>query len=75
MSNQQIGLLVVLMGVALVVIGLVIWAGGLTWLARLPGNIRFQGESVTVFIPLASMIVISVLLTLVLNLLLRIFRR
>ncbi len=75
MSNQQIGTLVVLMGVALVVVGLVIWADGLSWLARLPGNIRIQGESITVFIPLASMIVISVLLTFVLNLLLRIFRR
>ncbi|MCB0204238.1 MAG: DUF2905 domain-containing protein [Anaerolineae bacterium] len=63
------------MGVALVVIGLVIWAGGLSWLGRLPGNIRIQGESITVFIPIASMIVISVLLTIVLNLLIRIFRR
>ncbi|MCA9870619.1 MAG: DUF2905 domain-containing protein [Caldilineae bacterium] len=63
------------MGVALVVIGLVIWAGGLSWLERLPGNIRIQGESITVFIPIASMIVISVLLTIVLNLLIRIFRR
>ncbi|MEZ4771244.1 MAG: DUF2905 domain-containing protein [Caldilineales bacterium] len=75
MSNQQIGGLVVLMGIALVVIGLVIWAGGLSWLARLPGNIRIQGDSVTVFIPLAAMIVISLLLTIVLNLLIRIFRR
>lgn len=75
MSNQQIGVLIVLMGVALVVIGLVIWAGGLSWLGRLPGNIRIQGESITVFIPIASMIVISVLLTIVLNLLIRIFRR
>ena len=75
MSNQQIGVLIVLMGVTLVVIGLVIWAGGLSWLGRLPGNIRIQGESITVFIPIASMIVISVLLTIVLNLLIRIFRR
>jgi hypothetical protein len=34
------------------------------WLGRLPGDIRVETEQVTVFIPLTSMIIVSVLLSL-----------
>jgi Protein of unknown function (DUF2905) len=45
---------------------------GLDRLGRLPGDIVIERGPVTVFVPLVSSIVISVLLTIVLNL---IFRR
>ncbi len=41
---------------------------------KLPGDIRIQGQSGTVFIPITSMIVISVVLSVGLNLLLRFLR-
>lgn len=43
-------------------------------IGRLPGDIRFQGENVTCLIPIASMILISLLLTLAVNILLRLLK-
>jgi len=40
-------------------------------LFQLPGDIKIQGQAVTCFIPLATMIVLSVVLTVVVNLVLR----
>ncbi len=44
-------------------------------LGRLPGDIRIEGEKGMFYFPLASSVVISILLTLILNLLIRLFRR
>jgi len=43
----------------------------LTWFGRLPGDIRIQRPSGTVFIPLVSMLVLSIALTLIVNFLFR----
>lgn len=40
-------------------------------LFHLPGDIKIQGQAVTCFIPLATMLVLSLILTVVLNLVLR----
>lgn len=57
-------------GAAIVVIGaLVRFAPGLfSWFGHLPGDIRLEGENSRVFIPISSMIVVSVALTLIVNL-------
>jgi hypothetical protein len=44
-------------------------------IGRLPGDIRLQTENMTCFIPLASMIVISVLLTILLNVVIRLMNK
>lgn len=75
MSNQQIGQLVVLAGIVAVVIGLIIWAGGLSWFGKLPGDVRIEGKNATVFIPVVSMLVVSLVLSVALSLLLRLLRR
>jgi hypothetical protein len=68
----------------LIILGLVIvFAGGVLlaatrffpWLGNLPGDIRYESENVRVYIPLATMILISILATVLLNIVLRIFRR
>jgi hypothetical protein len=60
-------------GLALVLIGAIVqfapWA--VSWFGRLPGDIRIEGEKGGVFIPLTSMIIISVVLTIIVNLLKR----
>jgi hypothetical protein len=43
-------------------------------IGRLPGDIRLQGENVTCLIPMASMILISLLLTIAVNVLLRLLK-
>lgn len=65
-----------LLGAALLVIGaLVRFAPGLfAWFGHLPGDIRIENENSTVFIPITSMIVVSIGLTLVVNLVGGLFR-
>lgn len=66
--ERSLGLIIVLLGVLAIVAGLIIWSGGLSWFGRLPGDIRIEGEHTRVYIPLVSMLVVSVLLTILLNL-------
>jgi hypothetical protein len=69
MSPPSAGPLIVAAGVTLVLIGLLVWSGGLSWFGRLPGDIRIEKESVHIYIPLVSMFLVSVVLSLILNLL------
>lgn len=60
-------------GVAVVAIGLLVWSGALSWFGHLPGDVRIDRGNVKVFIPFTSMILVSLVLTLLLNLLRRFF--
>jgi hypothetical protein len=67
-----IGRALIICGAALVVVGLaaLLWARwGLP--TRLPGDLVFRRGPVTVFLPLASSVLLSLLLTLLLNIVLR----
>jgi uncharacterized membrane protein len=75
MSNQQTGVLIIVIGVGIVLLGIIVWLGGLSWFGKLPGDIRIEGASGQVFIPLTSMILISIGLSVGLSILLRIVRR
>ena len=68
MSGGGPGPLLVALGIALILIGLLFWSGGLSWFGRLPGDIRLERDSVRVYIPLVSMLLVSVVLSLVLYL-------
>jgi hypothetical protein len=59
------GPLLVGLGVLLIVVGLLVWSGWLSWFGRLPGDIRIERDSVRLYIPLVSMLVVSVVLSLV----------
>ena len=71
--NRSMGLLVIVGGVVVVVVGLLIYSGWLSWFGRLPGDIRYESGGVRVYIPIVSMLLISVALTLIFNLLRRFF--
>lgn len=53
-------------GIVLVLVGLVYWGGQkyLHWFGRLPGDIRVEKQNFSLYIPLASMLLISILLSL-----------
>jgi hypothetical protein len=67
------GRILIVFGLVLVVAGLVLtYAPGLLgWFGRLPGDIRVERDRGTFFVPLTSMVIVSIVLTLLLNLLLR----
>ncbi len=70
---MPIGKLIMLAGAVLLALGLIMsyapWL--INWFGRLPGDIRIQNEKSVVFFPIVSMLVISVLLSLILNVFLR----
>lgn len=71
MNPRSIGLLLVAAGVVLALVGLLVASGALSWFGRLPGDIRIETPRTRVFVPITSMIVVSVVLTLLLALLRR----
>jgi hypothetical protein len=71
---MRTGNLLIAGGVALVVIGVMVRLGWFGWFGRLPGDIRSEGDNVSVFFPITSMIVVSVVATVLLNVFGRFFR-
>jgi len=67
------GFWLILIGILLIGIGALTWAGALNWVGRLPGDIRIEREGVRVYLPIASMILISLVLSLLLSILRRLF--
>jgi len=69
---RELGKFVVIFGVIVTLVGLVLWSGlGPKWLGRLPGDIRLEREHSTFYFPIVSCIILSILLSLLLS----IFRR
>jgi len=64
--GHGIGPWLVGVGGLLALIGLLAWAGLLSWFGRLPGDIRIVREHAQVFIPITSMLLISIVLSVIL---------
>ncbi len=70
-SLESLGKLLLIGGAILGAAGLVILLAGRLGLGRLPGDIFIQRENVTFYFPLATMLIVSIILTIIVN----IFRR
>jgi len=67
-----IGRMLILAGLGLCILGgILLVAGKVPFLGRLPGDVRIEREGFSCYFPVVTMLVLSLLLTLVLNLLLR----
>lgn len=73
----EFGRLLIIIGLAVAFCGVVILVAMhyFPWLGNLPGDFRFEGDNYKIYFPLATMILISILATILLNVILRIFRR
>lgn len=72
---SDMGRMMMFIGASIFVIGLLItFAGRLPWFGQLPGDIVVDRGNVKIFAPIASMIIISIVLTVILNLVARLFR-
>jgi di/tricarboxylate transporter len=58
----------IIVGAGLVVLGILAKFGLMSWFGNLPGDIRIQNERTTIFAPITSMLVISVLGSVLVNL-------
>lgn len=71
--NRFTGLIVIVCGVFAIIVGLLIYTGWLTWFGRLPGDIRYESDNVRVYVPIVSMLLASIVLSLLFYLLRRFF--
>jgi hypothetical protein len=74
---QGMGRLLLIIGGSIALVGLFLMVGGrlFPWLGHLPGDIRYQGENFTCFFPVVTFILLSIILTVVLNLVVRLLNR
>jgi len=62
----DIGKTLIIFGVASIVIGgILMLSGKVPWLGRLPGDILVQKKNFTFYFPLATSVLLSILLTLI----------
>ena len=74
-SMNDMAKLLMVAGASLFLMGLLIFLGGrIPWFGQLPGDIVVKRENFTLYVPLGTMILISVVLTVLLNLIGRLFR-
>lgn len=73
---QELGRLLALVGGGLLLVGLLLMIiGRVPGLGRLPGDLVIERDGFSCVVPLATMAVVSLLLTLVLNVLVRLLNR
>ncbi len=61
-------MLIVLGGIAVVAGVLLLFADRLPWLGRLPGDLVIRRGPVTIYVPLITSLVVSIVLTILVNL-------
>jgi len=72
MPLDDIGRTLLVVAVLIAIVGgLVLIAGQVPWLGRLPGDISVERDNFRLYVPLATCLLVSLILTVVLNLLAR----
>lgn len=66
--QHQWGKYIIVIGLIVIIIGIVVYFFGdkLSWLGRLPGDIRIERENVRIYIPIVTMLLLSVLFSAIL---------
>ena len=71
----EIGRTLMVLGALLFVVGLVLtYAGRVPWLGNLPGDVAVERGNFRLYAPFGTMIIVSIVLSVLLNLIVRLFR-
>ncbi|MDE0393779.1 MAG: DUF2905 domain-containing protein [Gammaproteobacteria bacterium] len=69
--GSPLGPVLVVLGGVLVLAGLLVWSNLASWIGHLPGDIRIVRPNTRIYIPITSMVILSIILSVVLALLRR----
>jgi len=74
--SSELGKWLILIGGILLLTGVIVYlfGGKLGWIGNLPGDIRIEKENFRFYIPLTTMILASIFLSILLTLIFRLFR-
>jgi heme/copper-type cytochrome/quinol oxidase subunit 2 len=77
MEGQSFAKWLVYAGIALVAVGLLVWLGSKMGISfgKLPGDLNVQREKFSFHFPLVTCIIVSIVLTILLNLIFWLFRK
>ena len=65
--NSSIGNWLILLGVFLLIVGIIAKSGVLGWFGQLPGDIHIKREGFQFFLPITSMILVSIVLSVIIS--------
>lgn len=73
--NSATGKWIIAAGIFIIVIGIIIYFfhDKLNWLGKLPGDIKIERENFRFYFPITTMLIISAVLTLLINIFRRLF--
>ena len=73
--SPQTGKYIMIVGIVIVLAGLIIYLfhDKLNWIGRLPGDIRIEKENVRFYFPITTMIIFSILLSLIVAIVRKLF--
>jgi len=73
--STNIGKHIIIAGIVIVITGIIIYFFGnkFGWLGHLPGDVRIEKENSKIYIPFTTMILVSVVLTILFNILKKLF--
>ena len=73
--NSDTGKYIIITGVLIVLLGVLIYFfhDKLSWIGRLPGDIRIEKENFKFYFPVTTMIIFSLLLTILFNIFKKLF--
>ena len=73
--NAQTGKYIIIIGMLMVLAGLLVYFfhDKLHWIGRLPGDIRIERKNFRFYLPVTSMIIASVIITLIVQVIRRLF--
>jgi hypothetical protein len=71
---MRAGDVLISIGIAAIVVGVMVRLGWFSWFGHLPGDVRVEGERTGFFFPLTSSLVVSIAATIIINVVFRLFR-
>ena len=66
--RSPVGLVLIVVGIVLVLVGVLAWSGLLGWFGGIPGDLRVERPNTRIYVPITSMLIVSVVLSLLIAL-------
>lgn len=75
MATDSLGKLLIVLGVVIAIAGVLVMLGSRIGLGRLPGDLVFERDNVNIYVPIVTSILLSIVVTIALNVVLGLLNR